>query len=278
MVDFRKFGLRFGGGSLWLCEMDEVLTKPGTQTNSAEVLADSKYLQERTRPSYGDLFFLSLKDVREFVARCAPNFEGMVMDYGCGGSPYRELFTRASPYIRADMLAGPKVDLVLSAEGKTEEPAGVYSGVVSFQVLEHVKEPWEYLNECHRLLSKGGLLLLTTHGMYLEHKCPDDYYRWTSQGLEALVRAQGFEIVESAKLTTGLRGGIQLQHYLVEDFIHRERTFGGLVLRGFRRVYRKVMQPLLNAAADRFLRQEAVVSGEGKANLYVGVAVLARKM
>lgn len=258
--------------------MDEVLTKPVEQANSAEILANARYLRERTQPSIKDLFFLCLLDLREFVARHAPNFQGLVFDYGCGGSPYRDLFTRANQYIRADMLAGPSVDLVLSPDGKTGEPSGVYQGVVSFQVLEHVKSPGEYLDECHRLLAADGLLLLTTHGMYLEHKCPNDYNRWTSQGLEELVSSHGFKVIESSKLTAGLRGGIQLQHYLIEELIHRPRTFGGTLLKAFRRVYRKTGQPLLNAFAKQFLAGEAVVPAEKRETLYIGVAILARKV
>jgi hypothetical protein len=258
--------------------MDEVLTKKIEQANSAEILADARYLRERAQPSVKDLFFLILSDLRKLVARHAPSFQGLVFDYGCGGSPYRDLFRSANQYIRADMLPGPGVDLVLSPDGKTGEPAGVYQGVVSFQVLEHVKSPGEYLDECYRLLAADGLLLVTTHGMYFEHKCPNDYNRWTSQGLEELVSSHGFKVIESSKLTTGLRGGMQLQHYLIEELVHRPPTFGGLLLKAFRRVYRKTAQPLLNAFARRFLGSEGVVAAENRETLYVGVAILARKV
>ena len=248
------------------------------EKNSADILAAQAYLDERKTPRARDLLFLSLTDLKAFVSQCAPEVEGEILDYGCGGSPYAELFTRAKRYVRADMLPGPGVDLVLPADGGTDEPAGAYHGIVSFQVLEHVREPDRYLTECHRILSPGGKLLLTTHGTFLEHKCPNDYYRWTSEGLEELVTSHGFEVIRSAKITTGLRAGIQLQHFLVHDFIHRQWTAGGTLLRAIRKVYRPTLQPLLNMFAGRFLRGESIQPADALANLYIGVGVLARRV
>lgn len=246
--------------------------------NAPEILAHRAYLRARTNPGPADLFYLSLSDLKRQVERSAKRFNGSVLDYGCGGSPYRSLFAQCNEYTRADMLAGPEVDVVLTCDGKTGEPSGAYQGVVSFQVLEHVADPGAYLEECHRILAPNGLLLLTTHGMYLEHKCPDDFYRWTSQGLDQLVTSHGFVIVESTKLTVGLRGVIQLMHYFVEDFVHRRGTMGAWLLRGFRRVYGRTLRPVLNVFGKVFLDSEAMVTGNNNANVYVGVAVLARKV
>lgn len=245
--------------------------------NSSAFLANNVYRRQRTNPSLRDLFYLSLFDLKLFVSRSASKFHGAILDYGCGGSPYRELFSHCTRYARADLLSGPDIDLLITAEGKTEEPSESYQGVVSFQVLEHVASPDEYLGECHRVLSRNGFLLLTTHGMYLEHKCPDDYHRWTSQGLKHLIESHGFTVIESVKLTAGVRGAIQIQHHIVEDFIHRERTAGGLFLRLVRKIYLVTFLPLLNGFAMNFLTTESILSAESKANLYVGIGVLARK-
>src|SRR5688572_10835742 len=256
---------------------EQLITVNERPVNLSEVLAADGYVRERTQPRIGDPVYLCLLDLREFVARSAPRLKGAVVDYGCGGSPYRELFKHCSRYTRADMSGEANIDILLDASGKIDEPPGSYEGVVSFQVLEHVKGPGEYLDECFRLLADDGLLLLTTHGMFLEHKCPNDYYRWTSQGLEALVSAHGFTVIESVKLTTGMRGAFQLSHFVVEDFIHRRGTFGGLLARIFRRVYRVTLMPALNFIGKQFLRREGMISGDKHANVYIGVGVLARK-
>jgi SAM-dependent methyltransferase len=249
-----------------------IATSHQPELNSAEILAAGNYIRERTNPNLGDIFYLCLLDLKNFVASRAGKFNGSVLDYGCGGSPYKSLFENCNRYVRADMLAGPSVDLVLGADGKTLEPNSSYNGVVSFQVLEHVRDPGAYLDECYRILAPDGLLLLTTHGLYLEHKCPDDFHRWTSQGLEELVQAHGFSVSESVKLTTGLRGALQLQHHVVEEF----RTQGAL-RRFLRKLYQLACQPVLNAVASIFLKGEAIVPATGSANMYSLVGVLAKK-
>jgi SAM-dependent methyltransferase len=252
--------------------IDEMRMAAKAEANSTEILGDAKYVRERIHPKIGDLFYLCLSDLRGFLAAKAGNFEGIILDYGCGGSPYKQLFTRCKRYVGADMLPGPGVDLVLDSAGKTQEPPGTFDGVVSFQVLEHVQDPGAYLNECRRVLKEDGLLLLTTHGLYLEHKCPNDFYRWTSQGLEELVGAHGFKLVESVKLTTGIRGVLQLQHHVVEELIHE-----GFVWRALRRAYRVTCLPVLNIFAKLVLAKQASVPSSKQANMYVLVGVLARK-
>jgi SAM-dependent methyltransferase len=77
-------------------------------------------------------------------------------------------------------------------------------------VLEHVPSPPEYLAEAYRLLKPSGTLLLSTHGHWIYHPDPSDYWRWTREGLVRLVEAAGFE-VRSVKGVMNLAAcGLQL--------------------------------------------------------------------
>jgi SAM-dependent methyltransferase len=67
--------------------------------------------------------------------------------------------------------------------------------VLCTQVLEHVRRPHQALLEMARVLRPGGVLLMSTHGVYPFHPDPNDYWRWTQQGFEAM-----FEDVESLQL------------------------------------------------------------------------------
>jgi SAM-dependent methyltransferase len=245
--------------------------------NSSQILAEQNYIRARCNPAFRDLNFLCLTDLREIVQKTAPKMGGKLFDYGCGGAPYQGYFTSCSDYIRADVLPATNVDRVLQLDGLTAEPSEHYNAILSSQVLEHVPDAGGYVRECSRILKTGGMILLTTHGMFPEHKCPHDYYRWTSEGVEKLLQSHGFEVLESTKLTCGVRGGIQLLHYIVEQFRHHPPSFAQWVLRILRKAYMVVALPLLNAIGNCYLRNCALLPSSSPEHIYIGVGVLARK-
>jgi len=238
-------------------------------------LARSEYLRIRQRPRRRDGDYVSLGDLNAWVERHAGDFGGDVFDYGCGGAPYASLFTRCRSYVKADVVAGPVVDRLLPADGRSGEPDEAYDWVFSTQVLEHVPDPALYLAECRRILRPGGQLLLSTHGFYPEHGCPYDYHRWTAEGLVRAVRGAGLEVMEARRLSTGVRGAVQMLHHVVWN-LRGGRGPVALVLGVLRKVHGWVGVPLWNAVADLFPSQ-AESSPEGPSALYIGVCVRARK-
>lgn len=62
----------------------------------------------------------------------------------------------------------------------------MFDYVISDQVLEHVMRPWVAVNEIYRVLKPGGLNVLTTCLMNYVHGVPDDYFRFTPDGLRSL--------------------------------------------------------------------------------------------
>lgn len=239
-----------------------------------ELLADDQYVRARLEPRRRDLDYLVLTDLRRLITRLAPQARGRLFDYGSGAAPYRRFFKHCSEYVAADVTPGPAIDRLLSPDGSTGEPSSAYDVILSTQVLEHVKDPGAYLDECYRILRPGGRLILSTHGMIEEHGCPYDFHRWTSRGLEELVAAHGFTLVESLKFTAELRAVVQLLH----QFALHLRSRGAL--RYFwavlRRIYAAVCLPLLNWLADR-VPQHALLPSSDPASLYVGVCVVATK-
>ena len=58
--------------------------------------------------------------------------------------------------------------------------------IILNQVLEHVKKPWVVMNEVHRVLRTGGIAILCSPFFYQVHAYPEDYWRFTVDGLEML--------------------------------------------------------------------------------------------
>ena len=78
-------------------------------------LEESHYLRERLTPAPDDLFYLHLSDLKQALTRVLPKPGARVLDYGCGGSPYRSLFESAC-YHRADIPGIPNIDFVFGED------------------------------------------------------------------------------------------------------------------------------------------------------------------
>lgn len=134
--------------------------------------------------------------LREVVASDALPAGGTVLDLGCGLRPYEPLFAgKYERYVGADLPGNPRADLDITPDGRVPLDDGAADLVLSNQVLEHVAEPADHLAEARRLLAADGRLLLSTHGLWVHHPDPVDYWRWTADGLRRQLDSAGFDIV-----------------------------------------------------------------------------------
>lgn len=241
-----------------------------------EPLAETRYLRARLAPGIWSDDHAVLLDLAAAIRQFAARASGRLFDYGCGGTPYREFFSGCSEYIGADIVDGPRVDRLLDASGLTAEPDGAYDTVFSSQVLEHVAAPDQYLAEAFRILAPGGLLILTTHGMYQEHGCPHDYYRWTPSGLEHAVSKAGFKIEETVKITPGTRASIRLMHLAIETACPRHSFVARLLMAGVRRIWRWIFRPIANVLAG-FFEPRPFIAGDAPEPVYICIGIVARK-
>jgi len=236
------------------------------------------YLRERLMPEPGDFTYLHLADLRLAMEKVRTESTMTLLDFGCGGSPYRSLFPNAD-YKRADFLQkeGDNLDYVLDKNSRVNEKDEAFDFILSTQVLEHVDNPLGYIKECYRLLKKGGQIYIATHGSYPDHGCPYDYYRWTSDGLARTLRAIGFEICRVEKQTTGPRAlffqlGCQYQALKAS-----RRNIFGMTLHIFGIIYLK-LRPWLDKMCDQHYPRNRVVTEHLEMHsTYVVTACLARK-
>lgn len=152
----------------------------------------------RLYPRVIDTDWLVLRDLRTAIAARASHVtrKGMTaLDFGCGSKPYEAIFKAAGVrYLGADFDS--RGDVSIDAAGHLAAQDQSADLVLSFQVLEHVRDLQTYLSEARRVLRQNGSLLLSTHGTWLFHPHPEDHRRWTRQGLCAEIEKHDFKIVE----------------------------------------------------------------------------------
>lgn len=117
-----------------------------------------------------------------------------VLDFGCADRPYLSLFAESCEYVGADLAGNANAQVLINADGTLPLEDGTFDLVLSTQVLEHAASPAVYLRECARVLKPGGKLVLSTHGIMVWHPDPNDYWRWTCEGLQHEISRVGMEI------------------------------------------------------------------------------------
>ncbi|WP_299698382.1 class I SAM-dependent methyltransferase [Hydrocarboniphaga sp.] len=80
---------------------------------------------------------------------------------------------------------------------------GVFDGVLSLNVLEHVKDPFKCASEIARVLKPGGKLYCVVPFLQPLHAFPHHYYNMTAQGLRNLFEP-GLHIERQEMLASGL--------------------------------------------------------------------------
>jgi SAM-dependent methyltransferase len=136
--------------------------------------------------------------------------DGRVLDYGCADLPYRYLFPPSVEFVGADLPGNPHATVELNPDATLPVDDESFDTVVSTQVLEHVTNPELYLAECFRVLRPGGRMLLSTHGIFVYHPDPVDYWRWTCAGLRHVVTEAGFQVERFEGIVGLAATGLQL--------------------------------------------------------------------
>lgn len=242
----------------------------------AEELIDDTYNLGRSQPSPGEKSFLPLTDVRSVISRYSTDSEVVLLDYGCGGSPYRELFPNAD-YRRADYISIMGLDYQVAEDCSIQCDDATFDVVLSTQVLEHVREPALYLSEAYRVLKPGGRLILTTHGAFYDHGCPFDFRRWTTDGLSFDLKDAGFKPEETFKLTANSRALAFLLRNFSWQLRKSRRSFWGLKIAFFKWIL-ETRAVSFDRWCDQVTKSESLVESEKDGfPLYIGICALASK-
>lgn len=183
------------------------------------------YWKNQFNPSWAGVFvnpfWLCRRALYRAIQFHALQFHGDVLDFGCGSKPYAVFFGTCSSYtgLEYDTLGNrARKSASLFYDGITIplDDAAV-DGVLSTQTLEHVSNPEHIVSEWARVLRPGGKLLITVPLMWPEHEMPNDFQRYTMNGIKALLGKAGFVIMGEERLLADCRAPAQLfQAWLVD--------------------------------------------------------------
>ena len=160
---------------------------------------------------------------------------GVILDVGCGNSPYKSLLPKNLKYIGLDYnMAQENFDY------KKPEDVILYDGkdfpfennsfdyLYHTETLEHIKAPAYFLKECNRVLKDNGTMFFSVPFQARYYYIPFDYYRYTPASLEMLLEEAGFDNIKIIE-----RGSdITVAAYKIVSVFHRmllDRGVKGLI-------------------------------------------------
>jgi SAM-dependent methyltransferase len=127
--------------------------------------------------------------------------KGTVIDVGCGDRWLASCIIPAAHYIGVDypptIAQGyPGHPDVFADAARLPFCESAAHSVLLMDVLEHLRSPEAAIKEAARILKTGGRLILQVPFMYPVHDAPNDYQRWTRDGLHQLMTQNGFKVAE----------------------------------------------------------------------------------
>lgn len=150
------------------------------------------------------------------ILALSPKIKAKILDVGCGWGNFLQILNKNHlEYLGIDIsqkavaicnkkgLNCLKTDLInLSKNGRQK-----YSLITFFQVIEHLKNPLEYLRAAKKLLKKNGILLITTPNnnsplrtlfgpKWSVYNTPSHYFFYSKKSLGRLLKMAGFNKFE----------------------------------------------------------------------------------
>lgn len=115
---------------------------------------------------------------------------GDVLDVGSKDSRYKQ-YMKYDSFTSLDIEKGCDIQ----ADITRFVPPTKYDIITCFQVLEHVKRPFDALINMRECLKRDGRIIVTVPFYHPIHS-KQDFWRWTQQGIKYLMKDAGFRNIK----------------------------------------------------------------------------------
>lgn len=133
-----------------------------------------------------------------------PHLSGVILNAGCGARSLDTVLEgiRFKRVINADAYESPLDNFIKCDLSDIPLGSASVDTVLCNAVLEHYVEPELALKEFARVLTTEGILILSIPFLQPNHPTPNDYQRYTIQGLHHLLGKCDFKIIEARSVHT----------------------------------------------------------------------------
>jgi len=158
------------------------------------------YLNKLIFLKFSILRVLQILEFRKF------SFEGSVLDVGGKRSVNNitNFILSKNIIVYLDKFSENDKDLKIDLEVLNTNMSHQFDNVLLFNVLEHIYNFNNCLNNCYSFLKKGGKFFGSTPFMFRIHSSPNDFFRYTEQSLKKSLEAVGFVNIKIYILDGGI--------------------------------------------------------------------------
>lgn len=122
-------------------------------------------------------------------------YRGVVLDIGGRDrGKFQKPKNKVDKWIFADIEKKHNPDIVLDVANMKQIKDKSVDVINAIELFEHVKNPKQGIEECSRVLKKGGMIIVSTPFLYPIHADPCDFQRWTKTKWELELKSAGFKI------------------------------------------------------------------------------------
>ena len=123
------------------------------------------------------------KELKKELKKLVP---GKVLDVGAMDSPYKKYISHTK-YQTLDIDEKTNPDIIGDLH-RIPNNKESFDTVIATEVLEHLQNPQQAINEIYRILKPRGICVLSTRFVQLYHPSPKDYYRFSEDSLKHLFK------------------------------------------------------------------------------------------